>query len=728
MNKEAVNTFQEGLNYDLNPITTPNNVLTDCVNGTFITFNGDELALQNDAGNTKILVPGTENEYVQLSADAFPLAVKEHGGVLYVVSGIIPEYVNYLPWVTYPADRIIWYEIPDPLDSNKNIKHYYRSLVNNNLGKTPTTNPDYWEHIGDWSAVLLKEGKIEFGSYPSPEFASNRQFTNQLNISLGNESLYSPKVMNNDVFKSGRYITFASNTINSGWISNLDSNGDYAPRLYKVKLWHQLNNGLIDLTEDVLNKYKLFRQRNPVGKSPFWFAQSDFVYFCPNQYKGKLALSMEIEPMAAFQLYEFPTLKFENNQYILTIKVKGDYGNNKVLSFGGMSIKLIVDDVVRQEIGMLDAGLITYDEDTNVYTATLSMPNDDTYKNKIVRYEIIPSLTTVDPFDERPTLYEKDDYIESFPIEFRRNYVITGERFVTSQTSTIVFDLVEVGGECNTQTGIYTYKVAVLKNASGQYLDSTLTPTTVPHAFVLDGYTNATYTTVGKYTITAQGKPNVLVSPVPTVSEDVIQVFQDEVVSFESAACKQVTATIVTSNAVNLSDVLVTQGTESITVTKVNDTTYTCSVVPSLNFNISVSKEGFSNTYHSTAISSNKIIKLALIPELSADMWSSELQNIYDVDVYWHYYDPNLSDISCILMDGGSFNMVSNASVEYRGSTYTRRVFSTVNISVNSGTYFDGGDYDNISGSPGMYKSYAGYIFKATYNLPWNYLGTINPI
>ena len=38
MNKEAVNTFQEGLNYDLNPITTPNNVLTDCVNGTFITL------------------------------------------------------------------------------------------------------------------------------------------------------------------------------------------------------------------------------------------------------------------------------------------------------------------------------------------------------------------------------------------------------------------------------------------------------------------------------------------------------------------------------------------------------------------------------------------------------------------------------------------------------------------------------------------------------------------
>ena len=93
MRKEAINTFQEGLNYDLNPITTPNNVLTDCVNGTFITFNGDELALQNDAGNTKILIPGTKDSYVKLSPGFYPLGVKEYGGVLYIVSAKQPDIV-----------------------------------------------------------------------------------------------------------------------------------------------------------------------------------------------------------------------------------------------------------------------------------------------------------------------------------------------------------------------------------------------------------------------------------------------------------------------------------------------------------------------------------------------------------------------------------------------------------------------------------------------------------
>jgi hypothetical protein len=89
MKKETVNIFNKGLNYDLNPMTTPNDVLTDCLNGTFVTFNGDELILQNDAGNTKILNPET-NEYVSLSPGFHPIGVKEKGGILYIVSAKSP--------------------------------------------------------------------------------------------------------------------------------------------------------------------------------------------------------------------------------------------------------------------------------------------------------------------------------------------------------------------------------------------------------------------------------------------------------------------------------------------------------------------------------------------------------------------------------------------------------------------------------------------------------------
>ena len=45
LKKSTNNTFDKGLLMDFNPIVTPNNVLTNCLNGTIITFNGNEYAL-----------------------------------------------------------------------------------------------------------------------------------------------------------------------------------------------------------------------------------------------------------------------------------------------------------------------------------------------------------------------------------------------------------------------------------------------------------------------------------------------------------------------------------------------------------------------------------------------------------------------------------------------------------------------------------------------------------
>ena len=45
MNKQTENTFTEGLVQDLHPLTTPNNILTDALNATLITMNGNEFVL-----------------------------------------------------------------------------------------------------------------------------------------------------------------------------------------------------------------------------------------------------------------------------------------------------------------------------------------------------------------------------------------------------------------------------------------------------------------------------------------------------------------------------------------------------------------------------------------------------------------------------------------------------------------------------------------------------------
>lgn len=79
MQKEAINTFNDGLVQDLNTLSTPNTVLTNCLNGTLITYNGNEHVLQNDMGNVAI-----KNAY--LPKGYVPVGIKEYGGIIYVAS------------------------------------------------------------------------------------------------------------------------------------------------------------------------------------------------------------------------------------------------------------------------------------------------------------------------------------------------------------------------------------------------------------------------------------------------------------------------------------------------------------------------------------------------------------------------------------------------------------------------------------------------------------------
>ena len=59
--------------------------LTDALNATFITYNGNELTLQNDMGNSKIQDKKT-GSIMGLKEGYIPVAMQEHGGILYIAS------------------------------------------------------------------------------------------------------------------------------------------------------------------------------------------------------------------------------------------------------------------------------------------------------------------------------------------------------------------------------------------------------------------------------------------------------------------------------------------------------------------------------------------------------------------------------------------------------------------------------------------------------------------
>ena len=74
-----VNSFTGGINTDLHPMLQPNDTLTDCLNGTLITYNGNENMLQNDMGNYEL-------KHAQLPEGYIPMGMREHQGILYIAS------------------------------------------------------------------------------------------------------------------------------------------------------------------------------------------------------------------------------------------------------------------------------------------------------------------------------------------------------------------------------------------------------------------------------------------------------------------------------------------------------------------------------------------------------------------------------------------------------------------------------------------------------------------
>lgn len=77
--KQAENAFGKGLVMDSHPINADNNTLSNCLNGTLITYNGNEMMLQNDMGNGRV-------ETAYLPPGYVPIGIKEHGGIIYVAS------------------------------------------------------------------------------------------------------------------------------------------------------------------------------------------------------------------------------------------------------------------------------------------------------------------------------------------------------------------------------------------------------------------------------------------------------------------------------------------------------------------------------------------------------------------------------------------------------------------------------------------------------------------
>ena len=77
--EQATNQFNAGLQMDTHPMVQGNDTLTDALNATLITMNGNEVILQNDMGNRRV-----DNAF--LPAGYEPVGIKEYGGIIYIAA------------------------------------------------------------------------------------------------------------------------------------------------------------------------------------------------------------------------------------------------------------------------------------------------------------------------------------------------------------------------------------------------------------------------------------------------------------------------------------------------------------------------------------------------------------------------------------------------------------------------------------------------------------------
>lgn len=96
----STNTFSEGLVMDFAPEVTKNNCLTNALNATLVTMNGNELQLQNDMGNGKVYKAELPEGYV-------PLGTTELGGIIYIVS--YNPFTNRCQIGSFPSPQRVTY-------------------------------------------------------------------------------------------------------------------------------------------------------------------------------------------------------------------------------------------------------------------------------------------------------------------------------------------------------------------------------------------------------------------------------------------------------------------------------------------------------------------------------------------------------------------------------------------------------------------------------------------
>lgn len=413
MKKEAANTFADGLNMDLSPLVTPNTVLTDNINGTFITFNGDELSLQNDSGNTYVSALLVNRKW--RSGKSY-----NENHIVYTEDG--KHYKSNKNDNTSDLETSDWDEIiifpKGFIAYNSETKSHFRSLKDNNEDLFSndssweelkvTLKDGYWpigvkEHAGVLYIVSTNGDNVEFGSYPSPVEVTEESFTDE-RVKIDEFDIGNLIVVNEVSFSPGTHIIFRNINGEDIDVTHLSTkeyslnDGEYKfikniNKFYRLRVFHKLRVGNVELTDDIWNeyiKYKASLDNPPSTLKTHWINEDNFKYYCRSRYKGKLQFVLDIEDIYFKVINISKGFTVEDNDYSFSFNMERRVDNDNAIQVVGAFI--IISNPGKADVEKRRMFTSNYtSENVTIHTDLFS-------REDIVKIKIIPIISYLDHY------------------------------------------------------------------------------------------------------------------------------------------------------------------------------------------------------------------------------------------------------------------------------------------------------------------------------------------
>lgn len=218
-------TFSNGLIMDFAPDTAPNQSLSNALNATFVTFNGNEGLLQNDMGNARV-------ESAYLPEGYIPVGTCEFGDIIYVVSYNPLKNKSQIGCFPSPERNLSSSEISN-LTQSVSSAEFVKIANDTNLGKISNSKAKhviYQDKLHAGDKYIISWGAEGVGNYDTISNIGNSS------ESLVNTESYWPKLIKVHVVSvedSGK-ITYLDNDVK--WYSQRE---DFERTTYKVfgEIW-----------------------------------------------------------------------------------------------------------------------------------------------------------------------------------------------------------------------------------------------------------------------------------------------------------------------------------------------------------------------------------------------------------------------------------------------------------------------------------------------------------